>query len=158
MKFYHDIHGIRVRYDFELRQRFCSSCRQTQCTIKQYEIFVLKHTHTKNTFLYDVQYMKRALKQYADNTGPDQPAHSMQADLGLQCTLPKSMDTVVCVDEQRMSRLDYNFSVRRRHMGLFPTLHIIWTTSSKKMPLSIWGKMKIQISLYSQCLVRAFTV
>ena len=44
---------------------------------------------------------------FADNAGPDQPAHLLtQADLGLRCPLTESMDTVVYVDEQRMIRSD----------------------------------------------------
>ena len=53
---------------------------------------------------YDALHKKRALIQFVDNAGPDQPAH--QADLGLHCPLTESMDTVVYVDEQRMSRSD----------------------------------------------------
>ena len=37
--------------------------------------------------------------QLADNAGPD-----AQADRGLHCPLTESMDTVVYVDEQRISR------------------------------------------------------
>ena len=40
---------------------------------------------------------------FADNAGPDQPAHT---DLGLRCPLTESMATVVYVDEQKMPRSD----------------------------------------------------
>ena len=40
---------------------------------------------------------------FADNACPAQNA---QADLGFRCLLTESMDTVVYVDEQRMSRSD----------------------------------------------------
>ena len=39
--------------------------------------------------------------QFADNVGPGQPAY-----LGLCCPLTESMDTVIYVYEQRMSRSD----------------------------------------------------
>ena len=73
--------------------------------------------------------------QFADNTGPDQPAH-----LGLRCPLTESMDTVVesmvtvvYVDKLRMLRLDctdahadgWTYVVRRLHKGPFRALLII---------------------------------
>ena len=51
---------------------------------------------------FDAQSTKRAVMQFPDNAGPDQPAH----DLGLRCPLKESMDIVVCVDKQRMPRSD----------------------------------------------------
>ena len=39
--------------------------------------------------------------QFTDNIGPDQFA---EADLGRRCRFTESMDTVVYVDELRMSR------------------------------------------------------
>ena len=42
--------------------------------------------------------------QFADNAGPDQPAHNAQADLGLPCLLTESMDTIVYVEKQRICR------------------------------------------------------
>ena len=58
------------------------------------------------------QRMKRALMQFADSAGQDQ-----QADLGLHCPLRESMDTVIYLYEQRLSRSDCIES----H---FPTLYI----------------------------------
>ena len=45
----------------------------------------------------DVQHTKRALMQFVGNTAPDQC---------LRCPLTQSLDTVVYVDEQRMTRSD----------------------------------------------------
>ena len=58
------------------------------------------------------QRMKRALMQFADSAGQDQ-----QADLGLHCSLRESMDTVIYLYEQRLSRSDCIESP-------FPTLYI----------------------------------
>ena len=49
--------------------------------------------------LYNALHTKRA--QSVDNGGPD-----VQAGLGLCCPFTESMDTVVYVNEQRMSRSD----------------------------------------------------
>ena len=38
--------------------------------------------------------------QFADNADPDQPA-------GMRCPLTESLDTIVYVNEQRMSRPDW---------------------------------------------------
>ena len=68
--------------------------------------------------------------QFEDNKGHDQPAHVpfVQADLGLHCLLTKSMDTIVCIHEQRMSKSDCmdvhaHFTGHIWHKGLFP--HIV---------------------------------
>ena len=55
-------------------------------------------------YLYVAQCTKRALMQFADNAGSDQPAHLAQADLGLCCLFTESLDTVVYVDKLRISR------------------------------------------------------
>ena len=47
--------------------------------------------------------------QFADNTSPDQPAFA-QADLGIHGPLTGSLDIVVSVDEQRMSRSDCTYA------------------------------------------------
>ena len=55
-----------------------------------------------------------------------------QADLGLRCPLTQSMESVVYVDEQKLSigqiastqTLILTFAVRHWHKHLFPTLHI----------------------------------
>ena len=65
-----------------------------------------------------------------------------QADLGLRSPLTESMDTVVCFDKQRLSWLNctdaqpiWTVTVRMKHKGLFPTLHImyIWHVFLKRM-------------------------
>ena len=54
---------------------------------------------------YYAQRTKMALLQFADNAGPDQ-LHICIADQGLHCPHTESMDTVVYVEEERMSRSD----------------------------------------------------
>ena len=49
---------------------------------------------------YDAQSTKSVLKRFADSVDPDQPARE------LRCPLTESMDPVVFVDEERMSRSD----------------------------------------------------
>ena len=71
---------------------------------------------------------------FADNEGPDQPAHA-QADQGLRCPLKESKDTVVYVGEQRTSGcmriLIWAFAVRIWHQGLFLVLRIIIYSATK---------------------------
>ena len=43
--------------------------------------------------------------QFAGNTDPDQPVH-LQADQDFHCLFTDSMDIVVYVEDQRMSRSD----------------------------------------------------
>ena len=65
--------------------------------------------------------------KFADNEGPDQPAH--KADQGLHGPLTESMDTVVYADEQRCSdqtarmlMLIWTYVMRKLYKGLFRTL------------------------------------
>ena len=53
--------------------------------------------------IYDAQYKKRALMQYADNAGPGQPERMIRDFVP---AFADSINIVVYVDEQRMSRPD----------------------------------------------------
>ena len=50
--------------------------------------------------------MKRALKQFAENTGPDQADLDLLADLAPCCLLTESMGITVCINKQRMPGSD----------------------------------------------------
>ena len=52
----------------------------------------------------DVQHNKNAHMQFADNAGPDQPAHKLRQIRGFHCPRTASMDSVVYVHEQKMCR------------------------------------------------------
>ena len=54
---------------------------------------------------FRAQRKKRALMQFAGNAGPDQHSNA-QADQDLRCPFTVSIDNVVYVNEQRMTRSD----------------------------------------------------
>ena len=74
---------------------------------------------------YNEQHMKKSLMQFADNVGPDQPAHKRRLIRTFIVRLQNSMNTVVYVDEEcsdktaQMRILIWIYIVRKFYKGLF---------------------------------------
>ena len=74
-------------------------------------------------FAYDALMHEKGPYAVCGQCRPRSACANAQADKSLHCPLTESMDTVVYVDEQRMSRSDCT-DVCIWHKSLFPTLRI----------------------------------